>query len=190
MSFLSRIFLQKPMPVKPNNTQKPVDQIPSVTGFFEFHEGVLAEGDAEFARASFKCEADGSGTVCFHFKHAGKQKIASFRRTPGSNRTFVFRISDNEEIGFIDDDGCIYLSRSGIHNSAIKRGFYESFPDPVFEEVGRLLGNDFRGVFDQAETHQVIGSYSGQKRAAGAALVALIYECHTYGWHKFYSYNR
>lgn len=187
MSFLSRLFMPKPLPVKPNSMQKPVNQN---TGLFTFHEGVLPEGDAEFAEASFKCEVDGFGSVFFDFKHSGKQKIGSFQKDPGSNRIFVCRVSDGEEIGFIDDDGCVYLSRAGMHNNAIKRGFYERFPDPVFKEIGRLLGNDCSGVFDQAETHEVIGSYAGKKIAAGAALIALVYECHTYGWHKFYNYNK
>lgn len=187
MSVLSRFFLTKPVTVKPDNIQKSVDQITAATGIFEFNEGVLADGDTDFARATFKIEADGSGTVYFNFKHTGKQKIGSFKRDPESNRTFVFRVSDDEEIGFVNEDGYIYLSRAGMYNSAMKRGFYEKFPDPVFEEVGQLLGNDCSGVFDQAGTHEVIGSYNGKKMAAGAALVVLTYECHTYGLHEFYT---
>lgn len=190
MSFLSRLFLTKPLPVKPNSIQKSVDYVDFTTGSFEFHDGVLADGDAEYARATFQLEGDGSGIVYFDFKHAGKQKIGSFKKDLGSNRTCIFRVSDDEEIGFVDEDGYIYLSRAGMYNSAIKRGFYEKFPDPVFEEVGRLLGNDCSGVFDQAGTHEVIGSYTGKKMAAGAALVVLTYECHTYGLHEFYNYSK
>lgn len=189
MSFLSRLFLTKPLPVKPNSIQKSVDYVDSTTGSFVFHDGVLADGDAEYARATFRLEGDGSGILYFDFKHTGRQVIGFFKCEPGSNRSFVFRVSDSEEIGFVDDDGYVYLSRAGMHHCAIKRGFYERFPDPIFQEVGRMLGNDCSGVFDQAGTHEIIGSYTGNKMAAGAVLVALIYECHTGGWHEFFSYE-
>lgn len=187
MSIFNKLFSKST--VKPTSCYPVTPPVPR-TGYFEFDEGVLAESDDKFRKATFHLEPDNSGTIFFEFSF-GKHPIGSFKTDPDSNRTFVYRVSDGETVGFVDnDDGYVYLSREGMHCAALKNGWYERYPDPIFTEIGRLLGDDRRGLFDEAGTHEIIGYYSGKRTAAGAAYISLIYECHASGHHQFYTYNK
>jgi hypothetical protein len=80
-------------------------------------------------------------------------------------------------IGYIDEDGYIYLSRFGLIRRFNSQGQNISIPDPMTVEVGRMLGTD-SGTLDESNTHITIGHFTGNKFAAAAAFVCLVYECH------------
>lgn len=186
MAFFNKFFKHTTKPTNYCPTSPAVTPPVSKTGYFEFNEDApLTEGDSYYRKASFCIEEDGSGVVYFDFAHA-RVKIGSFQKDTATDRVLALRESDDEEIAFCDSEGYLYLSRAGMHNASLKRGWSEPFPNPLFQEIGRCMGDDHKGVF--YSNGSIIGSYQGNRSAAAATLACIIYELHLSSWHQFYSY--
>ena len=183
MSFLKKLF-------KTSNSSYSSSEPSSVpysapvgttkSGYFQISPGILPEMDAYYTRATFD-----DGVVYYNF--SGKlTPIGYYEHGEGSNRTDIFCEFDRSEIGYVDEDGYVYLSRMGLYRRFKSQGTCNTFPDPSFLEVGRMYGTT-SGMLDEANTHLNLGSFNGNCAGAAAAFVCLVYECHTYyKYRKFY----
>lgn len=149
-------------------------------GYFQIAEGILPESDARYSKATFE-----DGVVYYNF--SGKPTpIGYYEKAEGTSRTDIFCEFDRSEIGYVDEDGYIYLSRMGLYRRFSSQGTCNTFPTPSILEVGRMYGVS-SGSLDEASTHVNLGSFSGDRAGAAAAFVCLVYECHTYyKYRKFY----
>lgn len=152
----------------------------SKSGYFQFSSGVLPEMDNRYAKATFE-----DGVVYYNF--SGKlTPIGYYEKAQGTTRTDIFCEFDKSEIGYVDEDGYIYLSRMGLYRRFTSQGTCNTFPNPSILEVGRMYGST-SGSLDEASTHINLGSFDGDRAGAAAAFVCLVYECHTYyKYRKFY----
>ena len=150
------------------------------SGYFQFSAGILPEMDDYYRKATFK-----DGVVYYNF--SGKlTPIGCYEKTEGTTNTDIFCEFDRSEIGYVDEDGYIYLSRMGLYRRFKNEGTCDTFPTPSFLKVGRMYGTT-SGMLDEADTHINLGSFSGDRASAAAAFVCLVYECHTYyKYRKFY----
>lgn len=143
------------------------------SGHFQFSAGVLPESDDRYIKATFE-----DGVVYYNF--SGKlTPIGYYEKAEGTTRTEIFCEFDRSEIGYVDEDGYIYLSRMGLYRRFTSQGTCNTFPNPGILEVGRMYGAT-SGFLDEASTHINLGSFSGDRAGAAAAFVCLVYECHTY----------
>lgn len=142
------------------------------TGSFIFSPGILPEVDNRYSQATAE-----AGTVYTRLSDGRDLVIGYYEKATNSNRIDVLCEHDRAEIGYIDEDGYIYLSRFGLFRRFNSQGQNISIPDPMTVEVGRMLGTD-SGTLDESNTHITIGHFTGSKFAAAAAFVCLVYECH------------
>lgn len=150
------------------------------SGYFQFESGILPEMDDRYSKATFE-----DGVVYYDFS-GKKTPIGYYERAEGTTRTDIFCEYDRSEIGYVDEDGYIWLTRMGLYQRFVKQGTCSKFPDPSILEIGRLYGTTY-GTLDEASTHVNLGSFSGSRAGAAAAFVCLVYECHTYyKYRKFY----
>lgn len=149
----------------------------SSSGNFQFSPGVLPNGDSGYGKALFE-----NGTVYYDFPGAGKTVIGYYKNTEGT-RTDIFCEFDKAQIGYVLEDGYVYLTRIGLFNRFQKNSYPPPFPNPVILEVGRMRF----GTLNEAGSQANIGTYNGDMMGAAAAFVCLVYECHTYyKYQKFY----
>lgn len=142
------------------------------SGSFVFSPGILPEVDSRYSQATAE-----AGTVYTRLSDGRNLAIGYYEKATNSNRIDVLCEHDRVEIGYIDEDGYIYLSRFGLFRRFNDQGENISIPDPMTFEVGRMLGTD-SGTLDESNTHITIGHFTGNKFAAAAAFVCLVYECH------------
>lgn len=177
MSFFKNLFKKNTYQSSVSNyTSTPSYPAPvkaTKSGHFQISPGVLPEMDDRYRMATFE-----NGVVYYIFA-TKPTPIGYYEKAEGTTRTDIFCEFDRSEIGYIDEDGYIYLSRMGLYRRFTKQGTCNTYPNPSILEVGRMYGTS-SGTLDEAGTHINLGSFSGDRAGAAAAFVCLVYECHTY----------
>lgn len=152
----------------------PID-IPEDHGTFKFVSSFLSDGDAMFNIASYK-----DGIVYGYFNNS-EEKLqiigyySYFNNITGLKVCSIYNRS-KIEVGRIEDDGYIYLTRKGYYDYfSANNPYCTRYPSPLEIELGRILN----GYIEDAETHHEVGEFDGEKFGAAAACICLSVECHT-----------
>lgn len=165
-------------PQKPQSSVVPLQP----SGSFEFAFNVLPEQDARYnkARAS-------NGVVYYRFS-SGESPIGHYELTDGGTRVNIYRTSDKGLIGYAIGDE-IYISRKAQYDRECKvrdehgYSYYIKVPIPMELNLAEIRN----GAIKDNRSYEYLGYYQGDKYAAAAVFVSLIYECHSeYEYHPFF----